>query len=90
MAIHPAIAVLVVVVCITMILAQTPVRVGRAVADGDGYLQRIIESQRRTIEAMDRTIRAQWEIERILRRRLGEPVQPPPVSITGLPDPPGP
>jgi hypothetical protein len=45
------------------------------------------DSQRRTIEAMDKTIRSQWELQRILSRRLGEKVAPPPVSITGLPDP---
>ena len=45
------------------------------------------DSHRRTIESMDKTIRLQWQLNSLLRRRLGELPDPAPISITGLPDP---
>lgn len=47
----------------------------------------LCDSKQRIIQSMDRTMRSQWEVQRILYRRLGEESPPPPVSITGLPDP---
>jgi len=43
--------------------------------------------QQQIIESQDRAMRAQWKTIAILSRRLGEEPPPPPVSLTGLPEP---